>query len=404
MADVPASVADFLFSLIRNERALAYLRVAPSMKLVETGGNLGNYGLASLEIGRPVCEQAVFLEGLLPLPAGPLRLESVQMPSGRAADLHLYPDGQGAWVVLLDVTAERDDTWRLQQRAYEMTLLSEREAELIQRFEAANRTLQRTQLALEQSREALVRANRRLQLELAEAANYVRSILPPPLTEPFVADWRFVPSTELGGDSFGYHWIDQDHFALYVLDVCGHGVGSALLSVAASNTLRSHALPNTDFREPGEVLSQLNQAFLMENNNNLYLTVWYGVFHRVTRRLRYACAGHPPALLMRGEPRGVARIDELRTRGPVLGITSSVTYRTQECTVPAPSRLFLMSDGVYEVQKPDGTMLEFSQFLDVLAEPASANESELDRLLEFVHALHGPGPLEDDFSIVKFEL
>ena len=115
MVDVPASVAEFLFSLIQSDRAVAYLRVAPSMKLAEMGGDLGNYGLVGLEIGRPACEQAVFLEGLLPLPAGPLRLESVQMPSGRTADLHLYPDGQGAWVVLLDVTAERDDTWRLQQ-------------------------------------------------------------------------------------------------------------------------------------------------------------------------------------------------------------------------------------------------------------------------------------------------
>ena len=85
---------------------------------------------------------------------------------------------------------------------------------------------------------------------MREAERYVRAILPPPFAKPLAVDWLFVPSTELGGDSFGYHWIDDEHFALYLLDVCGHGVGSALLSVAATNTLRSEALLRTDFRTP----------------------------------------------------------------------------------------------------------------------------------------------------------
>jgi sigma-B regulation protein RsbU (phosphoserine phosphatase) len=41
----------------------------------------------------------------------------------------------------------------------------------------------------------------------------------------------------LGGDSFGYHWIDDDHFAVYLLDVSGHGWGAALLSVSVINVL-----------------------------------------------------------------------------------------------------------------------------------------------------------------------
>ena len=99
-------------------------------------------------------------------------------------------------------------------------------------------------------------------------------------------DWRFVPSAELGGDSFGYHWLDDDHFAFYLLDVSGHGVGSALLSVSAMNALRSQALPQTDFREPGQVLAALNNAFQMDQQNGLFFTIWYGVYHKPTRRHR----------------------------------------------------------------------------------------------------------------------
>ncbi|MBW1801380.1 MAG: response regulator, partial [Deltaproteobacteria bacterium] len=69
--------------------------------------------------------------------------------------------------------------------------------------------------------------------EIAEAASYVKSLLPPCISEGRVrTDWRFHPSTALGGDSFGYHWLDEDHFVIYLLDVSGHGVGAALLSIS----------------------------------------------------------------------------------------------------------------------------------------------------------------------------
>ncbi|NIR17477.1 MAG: SpoIIE family protein phosphatase, partial [Desulfobacterales bacterium] len=95
-----------------------------------------------------------------------------------------------------------------------------------------------------EARDLLQEALARLNAELSEAADYVKSLLPPPIvTGPVRADWRFVPSASLGGDSFGYHWLDEDHFAIYLVDVSGHGVGAALLSVSVINALRSHTLP-----------------------------------------------------------------------------------------------------------------------------------------------------------------
>ena len=120
--------------------------------------------------------------------------------------------------------------------------------------------------------------------------------------DPFASTGDSYPSTELGGDSFGYHWIDADHFAIYLLDVCGHGVGAALLSVAAINVLKTGALPDVDFRDPGQLLTALNEAFLMERQNDMYFTVWYGVWRPATRTLRFATAGHPPALLATSGP------------------------------------------------------------------------------------------------------
>ena len=144
---------------------------------------------------------------------------------------------------------------------------------------------------------ALQASQRILAKDVAQAAKYVYSLLPEKLRKGLIrTDWRFIPSAHLGGESFGYDWIDEDHFAFYLLDVSGHGVGAALLSVSALNALRSQSLPQTDFRQPGQVLTALNKAFPMEQQNGLFFTIWYGIYHRVTRQLAYA--GPSPRLAL----------------------------------------------------------------------------------------------------------
>lgn len=90
----------------------------------------------------------------------------------------------------------------------------------------------------------------------------------------------------------------RKNFAIYLLDVCGHGVGAALLSVSVMNVLRSKSLAGVDFKNPDEVLSGLNSAFDMDKQNGMYFTFWYGVFNSQTRVLEYASGGHPPAILI----------------------------------------------------------------------------------------------------------
>ncbi len=240
----------------------------------------------------------------------------------------------------------------------------------------------------------------RLGEELAEAANYVRSILPAPIAEPFTIDWSYVPSTELGGDSFGYHWIDDDHFALYLLDVCGHGVGASLLSVSAINVIRSGAMVGTDVRDPGAVLSALNAAFPMEQQNNMYFTLWYGVYQRSTRTLRHSSGGHPPALLLLPQADGSQTVEEVRSPGMIVGIMPSATYTTDSCTIPAEATLVILCDGTYEIRKQDGTMMDFDEFKAFLGHHGTRPDA-FERVLSWIHSLRGEGPLDDDFSLVR---
>ncbi|MDD5170189.1 MAG: fused response regulator/phosphatase [Syntrophales bacterium] len=258
-----------------------------------------------------------------------------------------------------------------------------------------------TLLQRNEAYEALLASQKALAAELSSAADYVVSLLPHEIPAgPIRTHWRFVPSMELGGDCFGYHWIDSEHFAMYLLDVCGHGVGSALLSVSAFNVIRSHTLPNIDFRAPEEVLSALNDAFLMENHNGLYFTIWYGVFNTATRILNYASGGHPPALLLTKPDRAASLITENFFIG---GLDSSV-YTSATIEVPENSRLYIFSDGVYEVDRPDGTMWTLEELEDFLKSYAGDEQQEIDALYQYVRELHSNKILDDDFSMMRISL
>jgi sigma-B regulation protein RsbU (phosphoserine phosphatase) len=241
---------------------------------------------------------------------------------------------------------------------------------------------------------------RRLTEELAEAAHYVRSILPPPVEKPLAIGWQYLPSTELGGDAFGYHWVDPHHFAVYLLDVCGHGVGASLLSVAAINVIRSGSLPNTDFRDPSSVLSALNNAFLMEKQNNMYFTLWYGVYHVPTRTLRHASGGHPPALLLQPRPDAPAVSSRLRSPGLIIGGLEGSVYATETTPIPPGAQLFVLCDGCYEIKRPDGNIMGFDEF-ERFMQLNGMQRDGLDRLLDWVKNQNGAAALEDDFSIVR---
>lgn len=248
---------------------------------------------------------------------------------------------------------------------------------------------------------ALVESQKLLAAELAEAAAYVRSLLPPPLEGAVKTDWQFVPSTSLGGDSFGYHWLDPDRFAMYLLDVSGHGVGAALLSISAMNMLRSQTLPDTRFDEPDEVLSALNDTFQMENQNNMYFTIWYGVYDRTKRQIVYASGGHPPALLTTDAADGPARVMQLKTPGMIIGGMPGMTYQSDRCDVGDFKKLYLFSDGVYEIARPDGAMWAFEDYVALVAQPSRPGVSDIDRIVGRVKEVRGSDSFEDDFSIVQ---
>ena len=248
-----------------------------------------------------------------------------------------------------------------------------------------------------QTFEALKKSQKILCDELGEAVAYVRSLLPPPLEDgPVRAAWRFLPSTQLGGDAFGYHWLDERRFAVYVLDVCGHGVGAALLSVSVMNVLRNRSVPEVDFADPMAVLAALNQTFPMERQNNMFFTLWYGVISTDSRELSFACGGHPPAVVL--DPAESSPV-LLRVPGAIIGGFPEARYTIGRHTLTPGSRLYFFSDGVYELARADGTTAQMEEFVAELGKPVTA--SKLDEIMAWATAIRSGAGFEDDVSILE---
>lgn len=234
---------------------------------------------------------------------------------------------------------------------------------------------------------------------LAEGADYVRGLLPPRISDKGLkADWAFIPSRALGGDIFSYHPLGDRRLAIFLLDVSGHGIGAALYSVTLMNIIRSRALVGADFGDPASVLGRLNESFQMESQNNLYFTAWYGVWDEKTRELVWSSAGGPPAVLLL--PGG--GVERLATDGMAIGFDPAATYRAERQVLPPGSRLYLFSDGIYEVTTRDGSMLGLDAFIGLLA-AVTRNETPppLLGVTDMVRGLSLTGGFADDVSLVE---
>lgn len=226
-----------------------------------------------------------------------------------------------------------------------------------------------------------------LEAELAEAADYVRSILPDPMTEPPVTiNARFIPSRQLGGDGFDYYWLDSEHLAIYLLDASGHGLRAALPTLSVLNVLRSRALPKINYYQPNDVLRRLNETFQMTQRNDKYFTIWYGVYNRNKRQLTYASAGHPPAVLLHRTPDSPTEVKRLKTMGLPIGMFPDVDYVNEACDVAEASTLYIFSDGIYEINQGDDTVWGLDPFVELLAECRTNDTSNLDQVF---HLLQG---------------
>jgi serine phosphatase RsbU (regulator of sigma subunit) len=238
-----------------------------------------------------------------------------------------------------------------------------------------------------------------LSADLRRAQDYVRAILPLPIPDPPIrVDWCFVPSAKLGGDAFGYQFLTGDIFTGFLLDVVGHGIGSAMHAANVADALRRRSLPGADFQDPAAVAAAVNDVFPMEEHNGLMLTMWIFSYHLPSRRLRFCCAGHHASFLLSPEAPDPA---PLWQRSPAIGMLPAGKWTNGTVILPPQSSVFMFSDGAFEIITEDGRQWSMEDFRQLIRQPAIPGLEEPQRLYNAVRAAARPGPLDDDFSVLR---
>ena len=198
-------------------------------------------------------------------------------------------------------------------------------------------------------------AHRRIRRDLDSAAVVQRSLLPKtlPLVDGIHFAWAFEPCETLAGDSFNVFMVDDDHVALYLLDVSGHGVAAALQAVALTRVLASRPWPTSALcriLSPAEVAEELNREFPIDPETWQYFTFLCAMLDVRSSKLRFTSAGHPGPIYVpcSGDP---ATVD---APGFPIGLFPETSYEEHSLMLKVGDRVYFYSDGATDAADSDG--------------------------------------------------
>lgn len=256
---------------------------------------------------------------------------------------------------------------------------------------------------LEQISDELRNKQALLDGELQAAARYVESLLPVPGTVlPGVElAHLYRPSLALGGDLYNVVRCGDDSVGVYLLDASGHGVSSALRSASLATFLREDSLLRyVGSRDPGAIVTEANRLFPLTERGD-YFTILIARLDLQFQRLLYATAGHSGACIHRRS----GAVEWFPPPSLPLGFDPSHLYRTVEIPVQPGDRLYVLSDGLYEVPNSTGELWGKERLAVAFQKTADRTLKDvLSSVVEEAARWSGQDCFPDDVAVMGIEL
>ncbi len=248
----------------------------------------------------------------------------------------------------------------------------------------------------------LKKAMSQIQHDLEQAAEVHRSLLPTEAEshQGINADWLFFPSNKVGGDIFNIVPISPNYFAVYLVDVVGHGIAAAMEAMAISKFLTPNFL-HYQLNSASSVAKELNGIFQSTDTVMQSFTMALGILNTRTNQLRMVHAGHPPSLLIHRD--GTSHVIE--GGGLPLGILENSTYTDSVTQLEKGDRIYLYSDGVLECENAQEEFYGLNRFKQLLETTA---DQSLSQSLEIIHSSikrwGNNESFDDDVTILAIQL
>ena len=217
---------------------------------------------------------------------------------------------------------------------------------------------------------------------------------------------RYLPSGTVGGDFFNVLALSDTKAAVFICDVMGHGVRSALVT-AIIRALVEELTPLA--ADPGQLLSQLNRdlrAILKQSGTPLFTTAFYMVVDLEARQLCYANAGHPKQLLVHRSTSAVQLLQSPQGRtSPALGLFDAPSFPTTVTPFAPNDLVVLFTDGLYDVAGQAQDKFHLEWLAEEVGKRAALPATELfDELIAQIQNASGGGELADDICLVGIEV
>jgi serine phosphatase RsbU (regulator of sigma subunit) len=267
---------------------------------------------------------------------------------------------------------------------------------------------------LEQNRAELERKNGQMEQELIMAGKVQQAMLtqicpafpPQSSAESSLLQFhhRYLPAGKVSGDFFYVSRISDHAAGVFICDVMGHGVRSAMITSMLRALVEEL---QCDADQPGELLARLNEdlfAILRQNDETMYATAIYMIIDTAALQVRWASAGHPSPLLLRGRDSVELLPMPREKRGKVLGLVASSAYETSELSLQPGDRLLLYTDGIYEIFSGDrefGVSGLASALRQSLTQPTP---QLLDCVLQTARAFGSSKDFEDDVCLLAIDI
>jgi len=236
-----------------------------------------------------------------------------------------------------------------------------------------------------------------LQKELEIARRLQLSILPHNFLprEGLNVQAMMTPAKEVGGDFYDFFEIDADRVGVVVADVSGKGVPAALFMAVSRTLLRAIGLLGDS---PGRVLVRLNDLLAAENEEMMFVTVFYAVIEPRRRRMTYANGGHNRPVRLRAD----GSVDMLPgTQGTALAVMGGLSYREATLDLEPGDCILFYTDGVTEAFDIDNKEFGDARLIETMAGFAATPTQEVPQaVIDQVYRFARGAPQSDDITCV----